>query len=110
MKIICAPSHVMRDGSDLNQQGQGAWQEHASSNSPATFQEGFRSLLPVSAAVRELTPTQALRTATMIVCRMFVFIRQSFRFANQARQPVGILQTEKSLPGKFYVVCVMRDA
>src|SRR5438046_7769691 len=37
MKMICVPSQVIREGRDLNQQGQAARQEQASSNSPATF-------------------------------------------------------------------------
>jgi hypothetical protein len=39
MKTICAPSQVIRDGSDLNQHGHAGRQEQASSNSPLTFQE-----------------------------------------------------------------------
>src|ERR1051325_10101281 len=38
MKMICAPSHVMREGRALNQQGQAGRQEQASSKSPASFQ------------------------------------------------------------------------
>jgi hypothetical protein len=41
MKITCMPSQVMRDGSDLNQQGQAGRQEQASSSSPESFQDGF---------------------------------------------------------------------
>src|SRR3954466_3330275 len=47
MKMICAPSQVIREGSDLNQHGQAARHEQASSNSPVTFQETFE----VSAAL-----------------------------------------------------------
>src|SRR6267142_2121972 len=37
MKMIWAPSQVIREGRDLNQQGQAARQEQASSSSPVTF-------------------------------------------------------------------------
>src|SRR5262245_53704773 len=39
MRIICAPSQVMRDGRDLNQHGQAGRQEQASSSSPLSFHE-----------------------------------------------------------------------
>src|SRR5947207_10039618 len=39
MKTICAPSHVMREGRDLNQHGQAGRQEQASSSSPVIFHE-----------------------------------------------------------------------
>src|ERR1051325_4520536 len=39
MKMICAPSQVMREGRDLNQHGQAGRQEQASSSSPVTFHE-----------------------------------------------------------------------
>src|ERR1041384_6082994 len=48
MKMICAPSQVMREGRDLNQHGQAGRQEQASSSSPVTFHE---VLLAASAAL-----------------------------------------------------------
>src|SRR5437762_11173194 len=39
MKMICAPSQVMREGRDLNQHGQAGRQEQASSSSPLIFHE-----------------------------------------------------------------------
>src|SRR5436190_13448813 len=37
MNTTCAPSQVMREGNDLNQHGQAARHEQASSSSPVTF-------------------------------------------------------------------------
>src|SRR5215472_3692940 len=37
--MICAPSHVIREGRDLNQHGQAARHEQASSSSPFIFHE-----------------------------------------------------------------------
>src|SRR6266542_3664358 len=48
MKMICAPSQVMREGRDLNQHGQAGRQEQASSSSPLTF---HAVLFAVSAAL-----------------------------------------------------------
>src|SRR5258707_782250 len=62
MKMACSPSHVMREGSDLNQQGHGARQEHPSSKPPATFHEVFAPALPDSAAVPMVTTPHAKRT------------------------------------------------
>src|SRR5256885_4860746 len=61
MKMICAPSHVMREGRDLNQHGQAGRHEQASSSSPATFHAGLASAL---AAVAALAGVMTLQMAT----------------------------------------------
>src|SRR5437762_8291045 len=53
MKMICAPSQVMREGRDLNQHGQAGRQEQASSSSPLIFHE----VLLDAAAAPPVTPT-----------------------------------------------------
>src|SRR5436190_8734245 len=52
MKMICAPSQVMREGRDLNQHGQAGRQEQASSSSPLIFHE----VLLDAAAAPPVTP------------------------------------------------------
>src|ERR1700694_2630626 len=74
MKMICAPSQVMRDGSDLNQHGQAGRQEQASSSSPFTFHE----VLLAAAAPRAGRPKAAMphtiATETIDLLNMIPFI------------------------------------
>src|SRR6266496_1508956 len=48
MKMICAPSQVMREGRDLNQHGHAGRHEQASSSSPLTFQEVLAAFVAAS--------------------------------------------------------------
>src|SRR6185295_19194857 len=74
MKMICAPSQVMREGRDLNQHGQAGRQEQASSSSPATFHE----VLPAAAAARPGRPNAVMPhiivTAAKDLLNRIVFI------------------------------------
>src|SRR6266699_2152940 len=56
MKMICAPSQVMREGRDLNQHGQAGRQEQASSSSPLIFHE----VLVAAAATLPGKPSAAM--------------------------------------------------
>src|SRR6185295_4188584 len=73
MKMICAPSQVMRVGRDLNQHGQAARQEQASSSSPVTFHD----VLPAAAAARpgraKQTMPHTIANATKVLPHM-IFI------------------------------------
>src|SRR3989442_8454765 len=74
MKMICAPSQVMREGSDLNQHGQAGRQEQASSSSPVIFHAVF----PVAAAALPRMPNAAMphtiATETTDLLDMIAFI------------------------------------
>jgi hypothetical protein len=67
----------MREGNDLNQQGQGGRQEHASSRSPETFHDG--SFLAVSAAVQVIT-LQAMSNGRIVNFGILVCIKHFFSF------------------------------
>src|SRR5437867_2002881 len=74
MKMICAPSQVMREGRDLNQHGQAGRQEQASSSSPVTFHE---TLLAASAALpgmSKATMPHAIATETTNLLNLTSFI------------------------------------
>src|SRR4051794_12622854 len=64
MKMICAPSQVMREGKAWNQQGHGALQEQASSRSPL-----MRHLVGLSAA---LTVSAQRTSRTGVMAFMFI--------------------------------------
>src|SRR4030095_3496583 len=66
MKIICAPSQVMREGSDLNQQGHAGRQEQASSSSPAIFQRVFGSVFSAALAGSKATTTLPQRDSAKV--------------------------------------------
>src|ERR1051325_126448 len=71
MKMICAPSQVMREGRDLNQHGQAGRQEQASSSSPVIFHEVWAaaaSALPArpSAAMPHNIATETIDLPDMI--------------------------------------------
>src|SRR5579862_4739664 len=61
MMMTCIPSQVMREGRDLNQQGQAGRQEQASSSSPEIFHEVFFS----EAARVESGKTEIARAVAM---------------------------------------------
>src|SRR5436190_2110604 len=73
MKTICAPSHVMREGRDLNQHGQAARHEQASSNSPVIFQETLASFFASAALANDARP-QPIRTRVSDLIDVSVFI------------------------------------
>src|SRR5262245_3235389 len=74
MKMICAPSQVMREGSDLNQHGHAARQEQASSSSPVTFQEGVRSeAWAIAHTLINRARLEAIRTKGSKVIRLIIY-------------------------------------
>src|SRR5437660_9270874 len=100
MKITCAPSHVMREGSDLNQHGHAARHEHASSSVPATFQGVFVSALLASPAPANEATLHTIRPTVMDWIDFILFIMffpfRRFRYWNVSKQRVGkLVKSEK---------------
>src|SRR5437870_286799 len=77
MNMVCVPSQVIREGRDLNQQGQGGRQEQASSSSPLSFHcvLGFSSAL---AALLSMASPAAIPSEATILTGNDFFIVFSF--------------------------------
>src|SRR6266550_361121 len=77
MKMICAPSQVMREGRDLNQHGQAGRQEQASSSSPVTFHEVLGAAATVAPEIPSaLMPHRiAIETTDLVVVFIDCFSR-----------------------------------
>src|SRR5258705_5445786 len=74
MKTICAPSHVIREGRDLNQHGQAGRQEHASSSSPVTFHEVLLSNVAALPGMPNALMPHTIATETIDLLDMISFI------------------------------------
>src|SRR5438552_9105348 len=74
MMMICAPSQVMREGRDLNQQGQAARQEQASSSSPETFHEVLASALAACVVLGRAVMPQTSAAARIEFISVIFFI------------------------------------
>src|SRR5437773_1778962 len=102
MKMICAPSQVIREGSDLNQHGQAGRQEQASSSSPATF----HGVLFAAAALAK-TPTTVMPHTTTIetidflsIIRFMIFLAlKRCIFSGDSNPATGAVNT-KTADGK----------
>src|SRR5437764_10815464 len=73
MKTTCAPSHVIREGSDLNQHGQAGRQEQASSSSPVTFQEVLSAAAALAGRPNAVMP-HIMRAGIMDFLSIILFI------------------------------------
>src|SRR5438552_11933558 len=96
MKMIWAPSHVMREGRDLNQQGQAGRQEHASSNSPSTFHGVFDSAAAALTIANGATAHVTTNIITWVKFRLIGFfgLRFVIRLTELNRVPYQPVKSE----------------
>src|SRR6266540_1368465 len=72
MKMICAPSQVMREGRDLNQHGQAGRQEQASSSSPVIFHEVLLAAAAALPGMPNALMPHAIATETIDLLISFI--------------------------------------
>src|SRR6266487_656669 len=74
MKMIWAPSQVMREGRDLNQHGQAGRQEQASSSSPVIFHEVLFAAVAALPGMPNALMPHAIAIETIDLLDMISFI------------------------------------
>src|SRR5947199_9458324 len=77
MKMICAPSQVMREGRDLNQHGQAGRQEQASSSSPVTLHDVLLAAAAALPGIPKAVMPHTIATETIDLLNMIPFISVS---------------------------------
>src|SRR5947209_4339024 len=88
MKMICAPSQVMREGRDLNQHGQAGRQEQASSSSPVTLHDVLlaAAAAPPGMPTRVMLHTMATETIDLLNIIPFISVFLSLKRNRFPRQ------------------------
>jgi hypothetical protein len=74
MKMICAPSQVMREGRDLNQHGQAGRQEQPSSSSPVTFHDVLLAAAAAWSGIPNALMPHTIANQTIDLLDMISFI------------------------------------
>src|SRR6185369_5467606 len=74
MKMICAPSQVMREGRDLNQHGQAGRHEQPSSSSPVTFHDVLLAAAAARSGIPNALMPHTIATKTIDLLDMISFI------------------------------------
>src|SRR5713101_6511676 len=99
MKIICEPSQVMREGRDLNQQGQAGRQEQASSSSPVTFHEVLLAAMHLPGLPITVMPHAiAIETTDFLNSILFISVILSVRVLSECNPALLWVNFENHSP------------